>query len=329
MMMVHTNLKLIERDGEGVDPAFRDDVLKGMAQRQKAIPARWFYDLAGSELFERITALPEYYPTRAETALLERHGQDIARLVGPGRAVVEFGSGSSVKTPLLLREISPAAYVPIDISGEFLRQSSEALAQAFPTLPVMPVEADFMKTVELPAAVKAFGMLGFFPGSTIGNLVPRTAVDLLRSMRETLGDRAQLLIGVDRVKDIDRLVRAYDDTQGITARFNLNLLLRINRELGADIPVEQFRHVARWNPDWSRIEMHLEATRDVSFSISGCSFAMLVGETIHTENSHKYTPDQARLILQASGWTPNAQWTDADGDFLLVLCEASEQRSAP
>lgn len=328
-MAVHAELKLVEQDDEGIDPVFRSDVLGGLAAAQKAIPARWFYDLAGSELFEEITRLPEYYPTRVETALLERHGAEIARLIGAGRAVVEFGSGSSVKTPLLLREVSAAAYLPLDISGEFLRQSSLDLAAKFPDLPIIPVEANFMHPVQLPAGVRHLGMLGFFPGSTIGNLVPHTAVDLLRSMRDTLGEDSRLLIGVDRVKDIGRLLAAYDDPGGVTARFNLNLIDRINGELDADLPRDSFRHVARWNPGWSRIEMHLEALDDMAFTVSGQPFTMDRGETIHTENSHKYTPDQARLLLQAGGWTPVAHWTDPEQDFLILLADATEVRSAP
>jgi dimethylhistidine N-methyltransferase len=328
-MAVHGDLKLVEHDAGGVDLAFRADVLTGLVERQKAIPARWFYDLLGSELFEQITQLPEYYPTRIETALLEAHGREMARLVGSGRVVVEFGSGSSVKTPLLLREVDAAAYVPIDISGEFLRQSSEELAVKFPDLPIIPVEANFIRRVTLPSSLDHRDMLGFFPGSTIGNMVPHTAVDLLRSMRETLGERAQLLIGFDRVKEIDRLVAAYDDPQGVTARFNLNLLERINRELDGTIPVDRFRHVARWNKEWSRIEMHLEATEDLDFEVLDQWFAMRQGETIHTENSHKYTPNQARLMLQTGGWTPIRDWSDEGENFLIILAEATVYRSAP
>jgi len=328
-MGVHADIKLVDHDDDGVDLAFRSDVLSGLAQQQKAVPARWFYDLAGSELFERITDLPEYYPTRTETALLDAHCREVATLVGSGRAVVEFGSGSSVKTPLLLREMDAGAYVPIDISGDFLRQSSEKLAEKFPAVPVIPIEGDFMKPVSLPASVAGLERLGFFPGSTIGNMVPHTAIDLLRSMRETLGDRSHLLIGFDRAKDVRRLIAAYDDAEGVTARFNLNLLARINRELGGDIPIERFRHVARWNEDWSRIEMHLEATDTIAFEVSGRRFAMDQGETIHTENSHKYTPNQARLMLQAGGWSPAAQWTDSGDDFLIILARATEHRSAP
>ena len=186
-----------------------------------------------------------------------------------------------------------------------------------------------MRAVELPASVRHLSMLGFFPGSTIGNMVPPTAVDLLRSMRGTLGDGSQLLIGIDRVKDLGRLIAAYDDSQGVTARFNLNLIDRINRELDGDLPRQHFRHVARWNDDWSRVEMHLEAQEDVTFAVAGRAFFMRQGETIHTENSHKYTPNQARLLLQAGGWTPTWQCTDAAEDFLLMLADASELRSAP
>ncbi|MEE4316401.1 MAG: L-histidine N(alpha)-methyltransferase, partial [Erythrobacter sp.] len=188
-------LKLVERDERGVNPAFRADVLAGLSEQQKAIPARWFYDDAGSQLFEDITQLPEYYPTRAETEILRGRASEFAELIGPGRAVVEFGSGSSVKTPLLLSAIAPSAYVPLDIAGDFLRAAAAELAANFPGLPVHPVEADFMRRVELPPEVEGLPKLGFFPGSTIGNMVARTATDLLRSMRETLGVGALLLIG--------------------------------------------------------------------------------------------------------------------------------------
>ena len=328
-MSVTSGLKIVEQDEEGVDLAFRADVLTGLAQRQKAVPARWFYDLRGSELFEEITRLPEYYPTRTETALLRQHGADFLAMVGRGRVVVEFGSGSSVKTPLLLLQIDPAAYIPIDISGDFLRQSVEELAAKFPGLPVIPVEGDFMQAVALPSMSRDEVRLGFFPGSTIGNMIPRTAVDLLRSMRKTLGDNAQLLIGFDRVKDVGRLIRAYDDAQGITAQFNLNLLARINRELGADLPIEAFRHHVRWDEDWSRIEMHLEAMGNIEFSVSGRRFSMSKGETIHTENSHKYTPEQAKLLLQAGGWISRQHWSDEGENFMLILADACEHRSAP
>lgn len=328
-MALTADLRLVEQDEGGVDLAFRADVLRGLAEAQKAIPARWFYDMAGSAIFEEITGLPEYYPARSEVDILAARGREIAGAVGSGRVVVEFGSGSSVKTPLLLREIAPSAYVPLDICGDFLRQASAQLSRNFPDLPIFPVEANFLHPVALPGELAGAPKLGFFPGSTIGNMVPATAVDLLRTMRRTLGDRSMLLIGIDRVKDVGRLLRAYDDSAGVTARFNLNLLSRINRELEGTIPTDLFRHRARWNSDWSRIEMHLEAAADMAFSVSGHAFHMTRGETIHSENSHKYTPDQARLLLQSGGWTPRTFYTDRGEDFLLILAEATETRSAP
>lgn len=318
-------------DGQAslADPAFRADVLNGLAARPRAIPARWFYDRRGSELFEAITDLPEYYPTRTETALLQQIAPDLGALAARNAAVVEFGSGSSTKTPILLRAIDPAAYVPIDISGDFLRQSASALQQAFPGLPVHPVEADFLKPLPLPSQVTGLPKLGFFPGSTIGNMNAWHAVDLLRAMREWLGEGARLLIGMDRVKGEEILVPAYDDAQGVTAAFNLNLLERINRELDGTIPVDAFRHRAIWNADAARIEMHLEAQRDAEFSVDGRPFTLAAGETIHTENSHKYGPNGARMLLRSGGWTPIEEWTDEQGWFALILCEAQPIRMAP
>ncbi len=311
------------------DPAFRDDVLAGLAAPVRAIPARWFYDRRGSELFEAITRLPEYYLTRTETALLERRCPDVARIAGPGQAVVEFGSGASVKTRILLEAAAASAYVPIDISGDFLRDAATSLAHDFPELTVRPIEADFTRPIRLPDELGALPRLGFFPGSTIGNMVPATGVDLLRAMRRTLGAGAWLLIGFDRVKAPAELLKAYDDEAGTTADFNLNLLERINRELGGDIPVEAFRHRAIWNEKLSRIEMHLQAARDVGFQVAGRHFSMSAGETIHTENSHKYGERDARLLLLAGGWTPAEEWTDEEARFALVLARAERERSAP
>ena len=311
------------------DPAFRADVLAGLSLPQKAVPARWLYDHAGSELFEAITALPEYYPTRTEIGLLERHCPAVADAGGRGRVVVEFGSGSSAKTPLLLGCVDVAAYVPIDISGDFLRESAAALSLRFPSLPIYPLEADFMGPVTLPPEVARAGKLGFFPGSTIGNMVAPAAVDLLRSMRAALGLGSLLLIGMDRVKDASILVPAYDDAQGVTAEFDLNLLRRINAELGGTIPVDRFLHRAVWNDAEARIEMHLEAMTAVAFTVAGQRFAMAAGETIHTENSHKYDARSARLLLTAGGWTPLEEWTDPQGHFALILAEARAEPIAP
>lgn len=328
-MGVVRNLRQVDSDAAGVDLAFRADVHAGLGQSPKAIPARWFYDAIGSALFEDITALPEYYPTRSETDMLTRHAADIAKAVGAGRAVVELGSGSSAKTPLLLDAIAPAAYVPVDISGEFLRESADALAERFPGLPIYPVEADFTQRVTLPREICPLPKLGFFPGSTIGNMVARTAIDLLRNWREALGDESLLLIGIDRVKDVRVLELAYDDPAGVTAAFNLNLLDRINRELGGTLQVENFVHQARWNDIHSRIEMHLVAACDMDFIVDGRNYHMAKGETIHSENSHKYGPRDANLLLRAGGWTPVATWDDADPAFALILAEATAFRSAP
>ncbi|MDN3644975.1 L-histidine N(alpha)-methyltransferase [Pontixanthobacter aestiaquae] len=325
----NSGLELVDRDEEGVDRAFRADVLTGLSEAQKAIPARWLYDDAGSQLFEDITELPEYYPTRAETEILTARGADFALSIGSDRAVVEFGSGSSVKTPLLLRAINPAAYVPLDISGDFLRAAAADLSTKFPGLPVYPVEADFMRKVALPQAVADMPKLGFFPGSTIGNMVARTAVDLLRTMRETLGAGSQLLIGMDLIKDTGVLEAAYDDEAGVTAEFNLNVARRINRELRGTIPVDDLRHRARWNDNFARIEMHLEAQRDLEFNVAGRAFAMAKGETIHTENSHKFDRRSSAILLLAGGWTPVQRWTDEEGRFSLILADASVPSNAP
>jgi L-histidine N-alpha-methyltransferase len=312
-----------------VDPAFRADVLAGLSAPIRAVPARWLYDRRGSELFEEITQLPEYYPTRTEAMLLQRYSAEIAAMVGTGEAVVEFGSGSSAKTPLLLHAVSPGAYVPIDISGEFLRDSAEGLRDEFPDLPVYPVEADFMRPLVLPPEVIDAPKLGFFPGSTIGNFVARSAVDLLRAMKETLGEGSKLLIGMDRIKPVETLIHAYDDAAGVTAAFNLNLLHRINTELGGNVPIAAFRHRAIWNDSMSRIEMHLEAARDVAFTIAGQGFAMKAGETIHTENSHKYGHRDSRLLLRAAGWGVVEEWMDEDEWFSILLAEAEPPRFAP
>jgi dimethylhistidine N-methyltransferase len=317
------------RQVPAADPAFRADVLAGLAAAIPAVPARWLYDRRGSELFEEITRLPEYYPTRVETALLAAHCGEVAQIAGTGDAVIEFGSGSSTKTPLLLQAVAPCAYVPIDISGAFLRESADILAADFPDLLILPLEADFMRRIDLPAEVAGATKLGFFPGSTIGNMVPRTAVDLLRAMRDTLESGSWLLIGMDRIKDVDLLLAAYDDAAGTTAAFNLTLLHRINAELEGDIDISAFRHRAIWNDDRARIEMHLEAVRDTRFTVAGQSFAFAAGATIHTENSHKYGRRDARLLLLAAGWGVVREWTDPEGKFAILLAYAEPPRAAP
>lgn len=321
-MMLDTKLPILSE-------AFARDVVSGLSQSQKVIPARYFYDRRGSELFEEITGLPEYYPTRTEVGLLEDHGADIARLTGRSRVVVEFGSGSSTKTPLLLGRVDPTAYVPIDISADFLRESAAALAAQHPGLDVLPLAGDFTRPLALPSAVRGRPMIGFFPGSTIGNLDHGAAVDLLRAFRATLGNDARLVIGIDRRKNPRLLEAAYDDAAGVTAAFNLNLLHRLNRELGGDVPVDAFEHRAVWNDAVGRIEMHLVALRDLNFTVAGHRFAMAAGETIHTENSHKYTIEEARLLARASGWEPTAAWTDDRDLFSLHVWTAPPERLQP
>ena len=309
--------------------AFRDDVLAGLAAPVPAIPARWLYDRRGSELFDEITRLPSYYPTRTETAIFHSIMPEVAARVPKGAVVVEFGAGSQTKTPILLEAINPAAYVPVDISGDYLEQSAAELQQRFPDIEVIPVTADFARPFTLPGGIEHLPRLGFFPGSTIGNFVPRSATDLLRQFRTLLGPGAQLLIGMDRMKPVQRLIAAYDDPEGVTAQFSLNLLTRINRELDGDIPVDAFRHDARWNDILSRIEIHLLATRDVSFTVAGRSFSLAAGSSIHVENSHKYGPRGGRVLLLAGGWTPIAEWSDPAGDFAEILAVAEPDRFAP
>ena len=309
--------------------AFRDDVLAGLSAPIPAIPARWLYDLRGSELFDEITRLPSYYPTRTETAIFHDIMGDVARRVPKGAAVVEFGAGSQTKTPILLEAIAPAAYVPVDISGDYLEHSARQLQERFPKIEVIPVVADFARSFTLPGGIEQLPKLGFFPGSTIGNFVPRSATDLLRQFRALLGPGSQLLIGMDRVKSVTRLIEAYDDPQGVTAEFTLNLLTRINRELDGDIPVDAFRHEARWNDILSRIEIHLMATREIAFSVAGQGFAFPDGSGIHVENSHKYGARGGRVLLLAGGWTPIAEWTDPARDFAEILAVAEPERFAP
>ena len=309
--------------------AFRDDVIAGLSAPIPAIPARWLYDHRGSELFDEITRLPSYYPTRTETAIFDDIMPDVASRVPKGAAVVEFGAGSQTKTPLLLEAIAPAAYVPVDISGDYLEQSAAELQERFPKLEVIPVVADFARPFSLPGGIEQLPRLGFFPGSTIGNFVPSSATDLLRHFRNLLGEGAQLLIGMDRVKRVERLIAAYDDPEGVTAQFTLNILTRINRELDGDIPVDAFRHEARWNDILSRIEIHLVALRDVTFNVSGRRFSFAQGSSIHVENSHKYGPRGARLMLLAGGWTPVAEWSNPAQDFSIILAEAQPERFAP
>ncbi|MEZ5742669.1 MAG: L-histidine N(alpha)-methyltransferase [Sphingomonadaceae bacterium] len=307
---------------EGLHDAFRASVLEGLAQPQKTIPARWFYDMRGSELFEQITELPEYYPTRTEIGILQQCCPKIAEETGTGGAVVEFGAGSVTKIPLLLDAVKADTFVPIDISGDFLSEAVKPLAERYPAMRIFPVEADFTKPVTMPREIAGEQLFGFFPGSTIGNMEPMAAVDLLRSMHDTLGAGAWLVIGFDRIKDRQVLIDAYDDAAGVTAAFNLNVIERINRELGGTVPIDALRHKAVWNDARARIEMHIEAMRDIAFEVAGAQFAMAKGETIHTENSHKYGKRIASMMLLAGGWEPVRTFTDEGALFMVILARA-------
>ena len=309
--------------------AFRDDVLAGLSAPIPAVPARWLYDRRGSELFDEITRLPSYYPTRTETALLKRSYPKSRRAFPRASAVVEFGAGSATKTPILLEAITPTAYVPVDISGDYLEQSAGELQRDFPAIEVIPVVADFARPFTLPGGIDHRPGWASSPARPSAISCRGARPTCCASFAPCLAMGAQLLIGMDRVKPVDRLIAAYDDPEGVTAQFTLNLLARINRELDGDIPVDAFRHEARWNDILSRIEIHLVATRDVEFTVAGQRFRFAAGSSIHAENSHKYGPRGGRVLLLAGGWTPVAEWTDPAGDFAVILAEAQPQRFAP
>src|SRR4051794_13365598 len=290
---------------------FARDLVAGLTATPKRIAPKYFYDAEGSRLFERITRLPEYYPTRTELAILKDHAPEIAALVPEGGALVEFGSGSSAKVRLLLAHLPKLkAYVPVDISGEFLGREAARLRAEHPTLEVAPVAADFTKAFALPPAIRALPRAGFFPGSTIGNFEPEEAKAFLRHAAAILGPGAALVVGVDLVKDEEVLNRAYDDAEGVTAAFNLNLPARANRELGANFELDAFAHHAFFDEDKSRIEMHLVSRKAQSARVAGTTVTFAEGETIHTENSYKYTPDHFPALAREAGWTSARLWSD-------------------
>ena len=300
------------------DSEFLRDVVAGLTAPAKRLLPKYFYDETGAQLFEDITALPEYYPTRCELAILRERSAEIAGHFPPGSALIEFGSGSSRKVRLLLAA-SPtiAAYVPVDISSEMLLLEAEELRRDHPSLAVLPVEADFTKPFALPAAVAGMARTSFFPGSTIGNFEPQQAAAFLRHAGQVLGPGASLIIGADLVKDPGILHAAYNDAAGVTAKFNLNLLARINRELDADFDLAGFRHHAFYNSECHRIEMHLASTKRQQVRLAGRVIQFHEGETIHTENSYKYTLESFRALARESGWTPVSVWTDAGTNFSI------------
>jgi dimethylhistidine N-methyltransferase len=303
-------------------PADEEDfaaaVLSGLSRPQKSLPCRFFYDARGSELFEEITRLPEYYPTRTEAAILRANATTMAEAVPAGGVLVEFGSGSSLKTEILLSQLPHLrAYVCVDVSHDALREAQRRLASRFPVLDVRPIVGDFSSPVPFPNDLVRCHKTGFFPGSTIGNLTPIEAERLLQAFCTVLSPGGRLIVGVDLKKDARRLVLAYNDAAGVTAAFNLNLLVRINRELGGSFAVDQFRHDAIYNPREGRIEMHLESLREHEVKVCGRRFRFRAGERIHTENSYKYSIDQFQCLARSAGWTPERVWTD-EGQLFSV-----------
>lgn len=291
---------------------FARAVIDGLSRPQKTLPCRYFYDARGSDLFEQITELDEYYQTRTEAGILAAHARDMTQGMSADSVMVEFGSGSSRKTELLLEQLPDgAAYVPIDVSPDALAQAHVRLARRFPKLDVRPVIGDFSDLSQLPSGLRERPKIGFFPGSTIGNLTPAEASRLLVRFKSLLGTDGRLIIGVDLKKDKGTLELAYNDAKGVTADFNLNLLVRINREIEPAFELGYFSHAAHYNDREGRIEMHLVSSRDQTFEIRGHRFTMRAGETIHTENSYKYSVEQFQKLARCSGWRPLRVWTDA------------------
>ncbi len=304
--------------------AFAREAIDDLSQHPKRLSPKYFYDSTGSELFEQITVLPEYYPTRTELGILRDRAGEIAALIPKGAALVEFGAGATTKVRLLLNQCGFGAYVPVDISGDFLKAQADALRKDFPGLDVYPVAADFTAPFALPDAVKAMPKVGFFPGSTLGNFEPHEACAFLRTAREILGNGAQMVIGVDLEKDERVLYNAYNDAAGVTARFNLNVLERINRELGGNFDLSAFIHRAIYNRERHRIEMHLISKKAQTVRVLGRSFSFRPGETIHTESSYKYSLERFTALARGSGWTPLESWTDAANMFSVHVLVASD-----
>ena len=294
------------------EESFRDAVFAGLARRPRSLPCKFFYDARGSELFEEICRVPEYYLTRTETAILEECADEIADRIGPHCRLIELGSGASRKVRILLQALDrPAAYVPVDISREHLREAAAQLAADFPDLPVVAVCADYTRPFTLPVLAGPAGKrVGFFPGSTIGNFEPAMVVDFLAHCARLLGPEGEMLVGADLKKDVDVLDAAYNDRAGANAAFNLNVLERINRELGADIDIDRFEHVAFYNPNAGRVELYVKSLADQTIEIAGRRFEIDRGELIHTENSYKYAIDEFRVLAARAGFRSGETWTD-------------------
>jgi dimethylhistidine N-methyltransferase len=323
-MRSRCEVRLQLRDHHPALEPFVADVLRGLRDSPKHISPLYFYDALGSELFDRICELKEYYPTRTELRILEQHGNDIARCIGDDALLVEFGSGSSMKTRLLLDRLpSLAAYVPVDISRSHLMNAAHAISASYPRLEVMPVCADFTQPFLLPTPDRPVSrIVVFFPGSTIGNFDPAAALDLMRVMRRVAGASGGLVVGTDLVKDVNVLIRAYDDAEGVTAAFNLNVLRRFNSEMGASFDLDQFRHRAVWNAQASRIEMHLVSLRQQRVVLAGETLEFEAGEAIVTEHCHKYTVRGFATQAARAGWKAHAHWLDDRGYFSVNYLDA-------
>jgi dimethylhistidine N-methyltransferase len=303
---------------EAAGTPFAADVLHGLRSTPKSVPPKYFYDAEGCALFERITELPDYYLTRCELRILQDNAAAIADLIRPGSALVEFGSGSSRKTRILLAA-TPAivAYVPVDICGDILEQEAIDLRKEFPQLNIVPVATDFTKPFDLPVDEVPASRMGFFPGSTIGNFEPHEAAAFLRHAAAILGPGAIFIVGIDLAKDSRILNAAYNDAAGITEAFNLNLLVRINRELNGGFDLDSFEHHAFYNRERHRIEMHLASSKRQKVKVAGETIDFRAGETIHTENSYKYSIDSFSALARGTGWTPLNAWTDPDSYFCV------------
>jgi dimethylhistidine N-methyltransferase len=324
IMNVHALALAKARQFDEATSAFAGDVIENLAQHPKRLSPKYFYDVTGSELFEQITVLPEYYPTRTELGILRDRGGEIADIMPKGAALVEFGAGATTKVRRLLERCQFGAYVPVDISGDFLKLQADALRKDFPALAVYPVAADFTAPFALPADIAGMPKVGFFPGSTLGNFEPHEASAFLRSAREILGEGAQMIIGVDLEKDDRVLYDAYNDAAGVTARFNLNVLVRINRELGGNFDLSAFMHRSIFNRERHRIEMHLISKKAQTVRILGRTFSFRPGESIHTENSYKYSLDRFGALANGSGWKVRESWTDAAKMFSVHALVASD-----
>lgn len=302
---------------------FEHDLLTALRKRPRTIAPKYFYDAQGSALFDRICDLPEYYPTRTELGILREHAGEIADLMGPHAELIEFGAGSLQKVRILLDAMdSPGRYLPIDISSEHLSQSASVLQHEYPWLDVQPVVGDYTQHIALPAPRSPYARrIGFFPGSTIGNCSPQEALSFLQGAARLLRGGA-LILGADLIKDPAVLHAAYNDAQGVTAQFNLNLLARANRELGANFDLAGFSHSAFYNAPHQRVEMHLLSQRAQQIDVRGRQFSIEEGETLHTENSHKFTLDGLRQLATRAGFAPGKVWTDPSNWFSVMWLQA-------